>query len=186
MRFPTRRVQSTLPMGIEFIEKDVVQLTERFRGKETPIHEASLMIIVEAEGGDRVSNEIGNICLTHGAVDVFIAGGERAADLLTFREKAWPAIVDGGHADMADVVVPRSRVAEFVQRALRPAGSLASLLSWLATRGMAMFMWPRSSLRMLTPALRQVGFFSSGVRVGVSMGDDIGRARHRLHQEALH
>ena len=60
--------QSTLPMGIEFIEKDVVQLTEQFRGKETPIHsyEASLMIIVEAEGedgADRVSNEIGNICL---------------------------------------------------------------------------------------------------------------------------
>ena len=121
--------QSILPMGIEFIEKDVVQLVEQFRGRETPIHnyEASLMIIIEAEGEEAatvVSNDIGGICVAHGAVDVFVAGGERAADLLTFREKAWPAIAQGGHADMADVVVPRSRVAEFVQRARQASREL--------------------------------------------------------------
>jgi glycolate oxidase len=111
-----------LPMGIEFLEKDVVRLVEAFIGKETPIHNhaASLMIIVEAENNDdaqRVTNSIGEICLARGAIDVFVASGERASELLFFREKAWPAISQGGRADMADVVVPRKAIAEFVQRA---------------------------------------------------------------------
>ncbi len=111
-----------LPMGIEFIERDVVHLVEQFRGRETPIHnyEASLMIIIEADGeteANRIAGEIGEVCLAQGAVDVFVAAGERALDLLAFREKAWPAIAQSGRADMADAVVPRSRIAEFVKRA---------------------------------------------------------------------
>jgi glycolate oxidase len=118
-----------LPMGIEFLEKDVVRLTEQFRGKETPIHdyEASLMIIVEAEDDDqanKIANDIGEICLAQGAIDVFVASGERATDLLTFREKAWPAIVQYSRADMADVVVPRKHVAEFVKRARQTSKDL--------------------------------------------------------------
>ncbi len=110
-----------LPMGIEFIERDVVHLVEQFRGKETPIHnyEASLMIIIEADSeteANRIAGEIGEICLAQGAVDVFVAAGERALDLLAFREKAWPAIAQSGRADMADTVVPRSRIAEFVRK----------------------------------------------------------------------
>jgi len=124
-----------LPMGIEFIEKDAVHLTERFRGKETPIHnyEASLMIIIEAEDQDEansIAGSIGEICLAHGAIDVFVASGDRAADLLSFREKVWPAIVQGGQADMADVVVPRKYVAEFVKRA-RQAGQTLGISAYM-------------------------------------------------------
>ena len=121
--------QRILPMGIEFIEKDVVHLTEQFRGKETPIHnyEASLMIIVEAEGDDeanKIANDIGEICLSHGAIDVFVAAGDRATELLAFREKAWPAIVQAGKAEMADVVVPRKHIAEFVKKARQASEGL--------------------------------------------------------------
>ncbi len=118
-----------LPMGIEFIEKDVVHLVEAFRSKETPIHnyEASLMIIIEAEGEDeanKLAGDIGEVCLAHGAIDVFIAAGERAADMLAFREKAWPAIVQSGRADMADAVVPRRRITEFVKKAREASRAL--------------------------------------------------------------
>ncbi len=114
--------EGILPIGIEFLEKDVVQLTEKFRGSETPLHnyEASLMIILETgsekESSD-LSTRVGEICLEHNAIDVFVAIGERATDLMSFREKAWPAIVHSGNADIADVVVPRSKIAEFVKSA---------------------------------------------------------------------
>ena len=103
--------------------------TERFCGKATPIHdyEASLMIIVEADGDDeagKIANDIGEICLEHGAIDVFVAAGDRAAEMLAFREKAWPAIVQEGKAEMADVVVPRKHVAEFVKVARRASDGL--------------------------------------------------------------
>jgi glycolate oxidase len=114
--------EGILPIGIEFLEKDVVRLTEVFRGSETPLHnyEASLMIILET-GTDKESSDlstrVGEICLEHNAIDVFVASGERATDLMSFREKAWPAIVHSGNADIADVVVPRSKIAEFVKSA---------------------------------------------------------------------
>ena len=170
--------QSILPMGIEFIEKDVVQLIERFRGKETPIHnfEASLMIIIEAEGDDgasTVSNEIGSICLAHGAIDVFVAAGERAADLLAFREKAWPAIVHGGRADMADVVVPRARVAEFVQRARQASRELGITTFMVGHAGDG-----NVHLCPIVPEepdaeIRMSAFFTRVFELGVSMGGTI-------------
>ena len=111
-----------LPVGIEFMEKDIINMVEQYTGKEIPLHnyEAFLMIIVEADSEDeihRIASRIGEICLNNGAVDVFIPGSERAKRrLLECREKFYPAISHFGMADLADVVVPRSKVAEFVER----------------------------------------------------------------------
>jgi len=118
-----------LPVGIEFMERDIIDMVERYSGKEIPLHnyEAFLMIIVEADNEDEIlgiSSRIGEICLNHGAVDVFIPGSERAKrNLLDAREKFYPAIRHFGLLlDIADVVVPPSRIAEFVERAKRIAG----------------------------------------------------------------
>ena len=112
-----------LPVGIEFMQRDVVSMVEQFTGKEIPLHEheAFLMIIVEADDEDeiyRISNRIGEICLKHGAVDVFVPGSERAKrNLLEAREKCYTAMQHFGILDITDVVVPRSTIAEFVERA---------------------------------------------------------------------
>ena len=112
-----------LPVGIEFMQKDIINMAEQYTGKEIPLHqyEAFLMIIVEAENEDeiyRISNRIGEICLNHGAVDVFIPGSERAKrNLLDAREKFYPIIKHFGITEIADVVVPRSKIAEFVEKA---------------------------------------------------------------------
>ncbi len=116
-----------IPVGIEFMEKDIVNMTEQYTGKEIPLHEheAFLMIIVEAESEDEIyhiSNRIGEICLNHGAVDVFIPGSERAKrNLLDAREKFYPAIRHFEMLELADVVVPRSQIAKFVELAKRAA-----------------------------------------------------------------
>ncbi|GAI68989.1 unnamed protein product, partial [marine sediment metagenome] len=78
------------------------------------------MIIVEADNEDeihRISSRIGEICLNHGAVDVFLPGSERAKrNLLELREKFYSVIMHFGTPDIVDVVVPRSRIAEFIER----------------------------------------------------------------------
>lgn len=167
-----------LPVGIEFIEKDVVQLTEGFRGSQTPLHdyEASLMIIVEGEGEDEVtglSMRAGEICLEHGALDVFMASGERARDLLTFREKAWPAIAHTGRADMADVVVPRSRVADFVQRARQASRELGITTYAVGHAGDGNVhltpLFPEGDM----PRERMLRLFREFYGLGVSMGGTI-------------
>jgi len=111
-----------LPVGIEFMERDIINMVEQYTGKEIPLHEheAFLMIIVEADNEDeihRISSRIGEICLNHGAVDVFLPGSERAKrNLLEFREKFYSVIMHFGTPDIVDVVVPRSRIAEFVEK----------------------------------------------------------------------
>ena len=112
-----------LPVGIEFMERDIINMVEQYTGKEIPLHdyEAFLMIIVEADSEDEIhhiSSRNGEVCLNHGAVDIFIPGSERAKrKLLEAREKFYHVIQHFGMPDIADVVVPRSRIAEFVGKA---------------------------------------------------------------------
>jgi glycolate oxidase len=112
-----------LPVGIEFMERDIINMVEQYTGKEIPLHnyEAFLMIIIEADSEDEIhqlSSQIGKACLNHGAVDIFVPGSERAKrKLLEAREKFYHVIQHFGMPDIADVVVPRSRIAEFVEKA---------------------------------------------------------------------
>ena len=110
-----------VPVGIEFMEKDIVNMVEQHTKKEIPLHEheAFLMIIVEAdseEGIQDMASRIGDICLGHGAVDIFLPGSERAKrNLLEAREKFYPTICHFGITEIIDVVVPRSKIAEFIE-----------------------------------------------------------------------
>jgi glycolate oxidase len=120
---PDILARGILPVGIEFMQKDAIQMVEQFTGKEIPLHdhEAFLLILVEGADDDeihRISSDIGEVCLSHGAVDVYIPGSERAKrNLMEAREKFYPAAVHLGILDIADVVVPRSRIADFMARA---------------------------------------------------------------------
>jgi len=113
--------EKILPVGIEFLEKDILDATEKFTGKEIPLsgYPAYLMIMVEADDQDQflsIADRIGKVCLRMGAVDIFVPGSERAKrNLLEAREKFYPALRQLGMLEMADVVVPRSCVADFVE-----------------------------------------------------------------------
>jgi len=115
--------EGILPVGIEFMERDIVNMVEQYTGKEIPMHgyEAFLMIIVEADSEDeiyRMADRIGKICLSHGAVDVFTPGSARARrNLLEAREKFYSVLGHFGALEMTDVVVPRSKIAEFIEKA---------------------------------------------------------------------
>jgi len=112
--------EKILPVSIEFMEQDILHLVQEYTGKNFPLknYPAYLMLMIESESAEefyRVSEHLNDLCLKHGAVDVFVPGSEAAKRrLLELREKFYPTMQHRGMLDIADVVVPRSQIAEFV------------------------------------------------------------------------
>jgi len=111
-----------IPVGIEFMEKEAIQISQNFAGKKLPLKdgEAFLLIIIEGDSSEDVFNicdNIGEICLENNAIDVIIPLTEKEKrDILEVREKHYYAVKDDGPIDLADVVVPRSRISEFMMK----------------------------------------------------------------------
>ncbi len=107
-------------VGLEFMEKDVVNLIEAYTHRDFPFHEhaAFLLIILEGESTDevlRTAERVGEVCTRNGAVDIYVTPNERAKrELLDAREKQGPSMRSLQATGSLDVVLPRSRVAEFV------------------------------------------------------------------------
>ncbi|MDY6908000.1 MAG: FAD-linked oxidase C-terminal domain-containing protein [Chloroflexota bacterium] len=112
-----------LPVGIEFMERDIIQIVEQYLEREVPFHEheAFLMIIVEGADEEAIleqAQRIEEVCQANGAIEVFVPGSERAKrELLEARERFYPAVRATGPVETADVVVPRSAIPQFVARA---------------------------------------------------------------------
>jgi glycolate oxidase len=110
------------PIGIEFMERSIIEIVEQYLGKEIPYHqyESFLLIIIEGESESEIGNyfaRVEEICQRHGAVEVMVPGSERAKRrLLDAREKFYHAIKRFAPMEIVDVVVPRSEIARFVKR----------------------------------------------------------------------
>ena len=110
------------PIGIEFMEKGIIEIAEKYLDREIPYHqyEAFLMIIMDGESEDEIHEyfaRVEEICKRHGAAATLVPGSERARRrLLDAREKFYHAIKRFARLQIIDVVVPISRIAEFVTR----------------------------------------------------------------------
>ncbi len=111
------------PTGIEFMERDIISIVEEYVDWQMPFHEheAFLMIILEGETEEetyRTAGRIERICIDNRAVGTFMPGSEAAKrKLLDMREKFYPAVKRIGPLEVADVVVPRSTIPEFMMGA---------------------------------------------------------------------
>ncbi|MBM4462212.1 MAG: hypothetical protein FJ012_02605 [Chloroflexi bacterium] len=112
--------EGALVAGLEFLEKDAVNIVEKYLDREIPFHDhdAFLLGILEGNSQDevyRAANCVAEVCTRNGAEDVYLPPGERARrGLLEAREKLYPALKQSGPIEVLDVVVPRSQIAEFV------------------------------------------------------------------------
>lgn len=119
---PEIRRQKAPLAGLEFLERDAIELMEGFVGKELPLHEhpAFLLAILEGESPEEVyqgAKRVADVCTRNGALDIYVPPSERAkSELLEAREKLYHALKRTGPTEIADVVVPPSRIAEFVAR----------------------------------------------------------------------
>ncbi len=110
------------PIGIEFMERSIVEIAEKYLDREIPYHqyEAFLMIIMEGESEDEIYeyfSKVEEICKQHEAIEVMVPGSERAKRrLLDAREKFYHALKRFAPMEIIDVVVPRSKIAKFVRK----------------------------------------------------------------------
>jgi len=109
------------PVGVEFMEKDAIKIVEDYLGRRFPYGEAEAFLLTILEAGEeseayKMAGKVADVCMENGAVDVLIPDTEKAKrELLEFREKLYPALKGFGEMDLADVVVPRSLIAHFVE-----------------------------------------------------------------------
>ena len=110
------------PIGLEFMERSIIEIVEQYLGKEIPYHqyEAFLMIIVEEESENEIHEyflKVEEICKQHGAIEVMVPSSTREnRRLLETREKFYHAIKRFAPMEIIDIVVPRSEIAKFVRK----------------------------------------------------------------------
>ena len=113
-----------IPTAVEFLERELLEIVERKLNKPFPVAQGNDFLILMYDGSsvEEVENACetaADIALSMGAIDVKICDSpERIASVWEVRA----AILEGMKADSdsqeeCDVVVPRSRIAEFVTAA---------------------------------------------------------------------
>jgi glycolate oxidase len=104
-----------VPMAVEFVGLDVIQLTEKHLNLNWPSHqgEVHLMVIVDSPSEDdlsRMTDQIADVVLENGAVDVFVADTKAKQDeVLKIRSEIYEAIKKET-VDILDICVPRSEI----------------------------------------------------------------------------
>lgn len=110
-----------LPLAVEFVQKEVIRITEEFLKKRWPCSQGStdLLLILDAsseEEMDRMSQEVAEICMERGALDVFVADSpKRQEEVLDIRSQIYEAI-KAHTLEVLDIVIPRAEIARHVKR----------------------------------------------------------------------
>lgn len=119
-----------VPTAIEFVERELIDIVEKRLNKMFPAREGNAVLIVMYDASSRQELDsaveaASEAALLNGAIDCCLADTpERAGSVWSVRG----SILEGMKADSVaqeecDVVVPRSRIAEYVKAAKRIAGS---------------------------------------------------------------
>jgi glycolate oxidase len=110
------------PVGLEFMERSIMQIAEGYTGKKLPYegYEAFLLVLSEAENQDEITgyfSEVEKIVKKHGAADALVPPGQHAMRrLLEARETFYHAINKYAPMQILDAVVPRNQIASFVSK----------------------------------------------------------------------
>jgi glycolate oxidase len=136
---PLLMSRKIMPMAVEFIEEEVIRITEAYLDKRWPSSAGKtyLLIILDAsteEEMDRFSQAVAEICLEKGALDVFIADTPKKQDtVLEIRSKIYEAI-KSHTIEILDISIPRSEIPRHVKRVREVSEKYAI---WLPTFGHA-------------------------------------------------
>jgi len=111
-----------LPTTIEFMERDGVRASERMLGREVPFHDAAACLLIQLDGrrDEEVAadmEQVGDLCLAHGALDVLVASDRPTRDRLwEARRMILEALKHESPANyMEDVVVPRAEIPRLLE-----------------------------------------------------------------------
>jgi glycolate oxidase len=106
---------------IEFMQKTVIEDAEKYLGKQFPDKSAEAYLILTFNSNtkneiERMYDIVARICLESGAVDVLISDTDERQESIWSVRGAFLEAIKSSTSDMdeCDVVVPISRIAEFV------------------------------------------------------------------------
>jgi glycolate oxidase len=128
-----------LPLAIEFIEADAIELTEKYLGRNWPVKGAKAYLLVLIDGSDKedleyLSGFLADIALKHGAKDVFVADGKaKQKEILDFRSQMYEAMKPNC-IETLDISVPISEIVDHIEEVHRIEAKYGI---WLPTYGHA-------------------------------------------------
>ncbi|MBC8358778.1 MAG: FAD-binding oxidoreductase [Candidatus Aminicenantes bacterium] len=131
--------QRILPLAVEFVPREVIQITEEFLKKKWPcsLGNTYLLIILDASNEEemgRLSEAVAEVCMEKGALDVFVADSpKKQKQVLDIRSKIYEAI-KANVLEVLDIVIPRAEIARHV-KIVRDVSQKYGI--WLPTYGHA-------------------------------------------------
>jgi glycolate oxidase len=119
---PTIIRSKAVPTAIEFMEREVIEAAEEYLGKPFPDKSADAYLLLTFDGNstaeiERLYDQVAQICLEAGAVDVFISNTEERQETIWSARGAFLEAIKSSTPEMdeCDVVVPRNNIAHFVK-----------------------------------------------------------------------
>lgn len=110
-----------IPRSLEFMEQEVILMSEDYLGKKFPDHSAPAYLMLAFDGASRKQLECeldaaAKVCLQNGAVDVLIADTDERSSMIWTARGAFLEAIKASTTEMdeCDVVIPRNRIAEFI------------------------------------------------------------------------
>ncbi|MBQ3078560.1 MAG: FAD-binding protein [Clostridia bacterium] len=114
------------PTAVEFMEKEVIEDSERYLGKQFPDKSANAYLLVRLDAADMTSlspavEQLTDILLSCGAEDVLLADTDERKTSIWDARGAFLEAIKGGTPSMdeCDVVVPRNKIAAFIEESQR-------------------------------------------------------------------
>ena len=112
---------SSVPTAVEFMEREVILAAEKFQARTFPDNSADAYLLLTFDGAsqqeiDLAYEAVAKTCLDAGALDVFISDTQERNESIWSARGAFLEAIKASTTEMdeCDVVVPRSKVAEFV------------------------------------------------------------------------
>ncbi|WP_320128664.1 FAD-linked oxidase C-terminal domain-containing protein [uncultured Sphaerochaeta sp.] len=109
------------PVAIEYMSKDTILEAEEYLGKKFPTHASDAYLLLSFDGSteDQVRHDmdaVADLCLTEGALDCLIVDTVERMKSVWNTRGAFLEAIKGSTTKMdeCDVVVPRSKVADFI------------------------------------------------------------------------
>lgn len=110
-----------VPTAIEFMQREVILSAEKFLGKKFPDNSSDAYLLLTFDGNSKEEIEeaydkVAKICIEEGAFDVFIVDTDERKEAVWSARGAFLEAVKASTTEMdeCDVVVPRNKVAEFI------------------------------------------------------------------------
>jgi glycolate oxidase len=131
--------RQVIPQAVEFVEREVIRITEEYLHKRWPsmVGRTDLLVILDAsteEEMERNSQTVAEVCLEKGALDVFIADTPKKQEMvLDIRSKIYEAI-KSCTIEILDISIPRAEIPGHVRR-IREVSEKYDI--WLPTFGHA-------------------------------------------------